>query len=36
VLSVRPPGVYLNLVEGRLWVPEAERSNRSTPTENLA
>jgi hypothetical protein len=31
----RPFGVYLNLVEGRLWVPEAERSNRFTPTENL-
>ncbi len=28
----RPRGVYLNLVEGRLWVPDVEGSNPFTPT----
>ena len=27
-----PFGVYLNLVEGLLWVQDVVRSNRTTPT----
>jgi hypothetical protein len=26
-------GVYLNLVEGRLWVPDVVSSNPTTPTD---
>lgn len=29
---VRPPGVYLNLVEGLLWVQDVVSSNPTTPT----
>lgn len=33
--SHRGSGVYLNLVEGLLWVQDVERSNRFTPTTML-
>lgn len=32
--EARPRGVYLNLVEGRLWVPDVVGSNPITPTKN--
>jgi hypothetical protein len=32
--AARPLGVYLNLVEGRLWVPAVAGSNPATPTNH--
>lgn len=35
ICTEKPLGVYLNLVEGLLWVQDVVRSNRTTPTKGL-